>query len=210
MRRRRVARNTTWELGGQLVATVANFGTFYLLARGFGDERFGVLSGVMALMMLIGPISTMGAGHLIVRAVNQDGSDIRSALQRYLLLAPVGGLVAFGVILLLRHTVLPQAPLGLLVAIGLAELLANPMVTVISESSQAIEELWISALTQIAARCLRLVAAIVYVLGFDGTSPTTWGFLHLASNMVAVGLGLTILWRHTGGIPWPRLPALIV
>ncbi|NNF64076.1 MAG: oligosaccharide flippase family protein [Acidimicrobiia bacterium] len=201
MSRSRVARNTIWELGAGLIATAANLGTLLVLTNGLGEERYGLIGGTMALMFLLGPMSALGAGHLIVRAVNEQGSTLSEAWRRYVALAPAGGAIVFVIVAVLRDWVLPQSPTGLLIALGLAELLANPLSIVVSQSAQAIEELWISSVSQVVGRVLRLILSIVFVFGFEGTSPAVWGVLHLAAATVALGVGVELIRRHLGHLP---------
>jgi O-antigen/teichoic acid export membrane protein len=204
--RGRVARNTFWELGAGLIATAANLGTLLVLTNGLGEARYGLIGGTMALMFLLGPMSALGAGHLIVRAVNEAGSSLGDAWRRYVALAPAGGLVVFVLVAVFRDWILPQSPLGLLLALGLAELIANPLTIVVSQSAQAIEELWISSVSQVVGRVTRLLLAIIFVFGFDGTSPAIWGVLHLTAAVVALAVGVILIRRHLGHLPTPARP----
>ncbi len=202
----RVARNTFWELGAGLAATAANFLTFVILANGFGKDGYGLLSGTMGIMLLLGPLSAFGAGHLIVRAVNERGESLRAALCRYLTLAPTGGLAVFGILVIFRDQILPEAPLALLLAVGLAELIGQPLMTVCTQAAQAIEELWISAITVFVSRVIRLGFAITYVYAFGASDPLWWGVYHLGAVVIGVMIGISLLWAQTGGFPRPLRP----
>lgn len=208
MSRGTVIRNTFWELGAGLLSTVANLATFVILGRAFGDDGYGVLSGTMAAMLLVGPFSALGAGHLIVRAVNEGGRRPRLAFRKYVLLAPIGGLAVLAIVLLTRTAFLPQSPLGLFITIAIAELIAQPLLSVISQASQAIEDLRVSAVSLLTSRILRLFGAIVFVFVLGEDTPELWGFVHLGAVVIGVLVGLAMLSKSIGGLPKPTRPSV--
>ena len=206
--RKTVVKNTIWELASGLVSTVANLATFVILGRAFGDDGYGVLSGTMAAMLLVGPFSALGAGHLIVRAVNEGGRRPRNAVRQFALLAPIGGLLMFAIIFLTRSAFLPQSPLGLFITIAIAELIAQPLLSVISQAAQAVEDLKVSAVSILTSRIIRLIGAILFVFVFDQTTPELWGFVHLGAVVLGVLVGLQMLSGSIGGLPRPLRPRL--
>lgn len=59
-----------------------NFGTFVLLARGLGAERFGVFSTIVAILATALAMADLGLGQLTVRAVAQGRHDELRAVRQ--------------------------------------------------------------------------------------------------------------------------------
>ncbi len=72
VRQHQVSRNATWILLGQGANVVLQAGYFVLLARLLGVREYGVFAGAFAVVNLITPYSTLGAGMLFMRHVMVD------------------------------------------------------------------------------------------------------------------------------------------
>jgi O-antigen/teichoic acid export membrane protein len=72
VRRHQVSRNATWILLGQGANVLLQAGYFVLLARLLGVREYGVFAGAFAVVNLITPYSTLGAGMLFMRHVMVD------------------------------------------------------------------------------------------------------------------------------------------
>jgi len=71
-RQHQVSRNATWMLLGQGANVLLQAGYFVLLARLLGVREYGVFAGAFAVVNLITPYSTLGAGMLFMRHVMVD------------------------------------------------------------------------------------------------------------------------------------------
>jgi O-antigen/teichoic acid export membrane protein len=72
VRQHQVSRNATWILLGQGANVGLQAGYFILLARLLGVREYGVFAGAFAVVNLITPYSTLGAGMLFMRHVMMD------------------------------------------------------------------------------------------------------------------------------------------
>jgi O-antigen/teichoic acid export membrane protein len=72
MWRHQVSRNAGWIFLGQGANVVLQAGYFVLLARLLGVSEYGVFAGAFAVVNLITPYSTLGAGMLFMRHVMVD------------------------------------------------------------------------------------------------------------------------------------------
>jgi len=74
LRQHRVSRNASWIFLGQGTNFLLQAGYFILLARLLGVKEYGVFAGAFAVVNLVTPYSTLGAGMLFMRYVTLDRS----------------------------------------------------------------------------------------------------------------------------------------
>jgi O-antigen/teichoic acid export membrane protein len=74
LRQHRVSRNASWMFLGQGTNFLLQAGYFVLLARLLGVKEYGVFAGAFAVVNLVTPYSTLGAGMLFMRYVTLDRS----------------------------------------------------------------------------------------------------------------------------------------
>ncbi len=201
----RFLRNVGWEMLAEMGSAAAMLLSFLLVAPRLGDGGFGVYSGTFALMLVLGPLASWGAGPLLVRAVNSDGEDVRTALARIGRLNVVSILGVAAIALVLEPILLPQAPKGAFLALLLGELVLGRVIVLYRHVAQATERLRLSAITFLASRLSRLLFAIGFWLSSSGDL-VTWSWLHAASNLVGVGVGSVVIARWglgPSGAGWP-------
>src|SRR5580698_8037033 len=72
LRQHGVSRNAAWIFLGQGANVLLQAGYFVLLARLLGVREYGVFAGAFAVVNLVTPYSTLGAGMLFMRHVMVD------------------------------------------------------------------------------------------------------------------------------------------
>lgn len=200
-------------LGTSAVFTVRllmQIGTLLLVARLLGAEGYGAFAGVAALAMLLGTLSTFGTHFVLLAEVSRDPSR-STAIVPYAVTTTLvcsGGLM--GLYLLIALTLLEGAgiSIGALLALGIAELLLQPLLTLPCAQHHGRGRIVTAQLLTTAPLALRLLAAAaVWLLQpADPLPPYAYGYL--AASAVA----LIVATLSTPGA-WPplshwRLPRL--
>ncbi len=90
-RRRGLLADTAAMLAGQGGKALIQAGYFLVLARELGPERFGALSAVLAVVALAMPFTSLGAVHLMVRAVVRDPASLAQQFASAAVVTAVGG-----------------------------------------------------------------------------------------------------------------------
>jgi O-antigen/teichoic acid export membrane protein len=75
--RQRVARNTAVQLGGTIVAKLLTFAFYILLARHFGEARFGDFVFSLSLALLVTSVSSLGTDPILTREVSRRPAATR-------------------------------------------------------------------------------------------------------------------------------------
>lgn len=197
-RESRIVRNAGWSLAGELFFIVCQLAMFLMVTNTFTNDVYGVFAGTVALMLVVGPFSSAGAGYLVVDRVVRKGEPLGPAIGRAWLTTFLGGIVFIGLLALLRPLVLPQASLRLIVAIGVAELVFNQLVQASRFIGQAVEKLWLTAIMLSFGGLARLVLAYLYLVRYSSPNIEDWGIFYALSNGVAVVVGAAVIWRYAG------------
>lgn len=91
---RRVARNTGWQLAGEMVGRLSAFALFAVLAREVSLEGFGDFTFAISLAILLTLLGGLSTDHIVTRAVAHDESAQDSILSQAITLKLWGGSVA--------------------------------------------------------------------------------------------------------------------
>lgn len=202
-----IVRNAGWSFGGDLFYIFCQLAMFIMVTNTFPDSEYGTFAAVVALMLVVGPFSSAGAGYVLVERVVKRGEPLGPAIGRAWLTASVGGLLFVALLVVLRPLVLPQAPVLLLIEIGVAELVFNQLVQASRFIGQALEKLWLNAAIVTTAGVVRVVAAYLYLIRFDRPTLEGWGVLYANSILIGVMVGMVLIARLVGPsirLLWPR------
>lgn len=177
-------------------------GTLLVVARLLGPKSYGGFAGITALAVMLGTMSTFGTHLVLLREVAKVPSR-RDAVLRYALSTTLicGGLLLVAYFSIAR-TVLHSGDVGweVLLCIGLAELLLQPLLQLACSEHQALGRIAGSQLLVSSPLVLRLlVAALVWFSGTDHPLEA-YALGYAGASVVALALGLRTLSDR-----WPAL-----
>jgi O-antigen/teichoic acid export membrane protein len=197
---------TTFVLGLRLPVQA---GTLLLVARMLGPHQFGAFAGVAALAVLLGTLSTFGTHLVLLAEVSKNPARREKVLPYAVPTTLLTGCALLAIYLTVCVLALQDAGVSLrvLLLVGSAELLLQPLITLCASEQQGLGRIAWSQILTTLPMLLRLVAATV-VFASDAGNPLdayAWGYV-LAS--------LVALWVVLATLPasWPlpnkwRLPA---
>jgi O-antigen/teichoic acid export membrane protein len=179
-------------------------GTLLIVARMLGAHDYGIFAGVAALAVLLGTVAPFGTHLVMVAEVSRDPRR-GAAVLPWALAATAGcGSVLLIAYLAIGFTFLREYGIdwGVLVALGVAELLVNPLLALSAAEHQGRGHVAFSQVLITTPLFLRLVAAAgIWLLGApEPLAAYCWACLgaSLATLFVA---------RQRTPSPWPALSA---
>jgi len=136
-------------------------GTLLVLAWLLGAEQFGVFAGISALAVLLGALSTLGTHLVLLGEASKDYSRCLAVCSYAIPTTLVFGLLLFIIYLSFCLSFLSHLDVGLfvLISIGLAELVLQPLLQFPSSQYVAQGKVAFSQLLQVFPLAMRLVAA---------------------------------------------------
>lgn len=196
---------TSFVLGLRLVVQA---GTLLLVARMLGPQQFGAFAGVAALALILGALSTFGTHLVFLGEVSKDPSQRRNVLRFALPTTLLCGSVLLAAYFGLSHLILGKAglPFSSLLAIGLAELFLQPLITLLSAEYLALGRIARSQLIQTLAPVFRLFAAGAIELLHLPNPFSIYVMAYLAASLVALGIVLILHPAPLPGLRSFRLP----
>lgn len=179
---------TTFVLGLRLVV---QSGTLLLVARMLGPRQFGAFAAVSALAVIMGTISSFGTHVVLIESVSLDQRSKHSVLAYAIPTTGICGGAMLGLYFLIVLWGLPEIGINIrnLIAIGVTELLLQPLYGLPIAQRLASGQVARSQLLQILPLALRLAAAAAaftlqpanplaaYVTGYIGASLVALGFV---------------------------------
>lgn len=142
-------------------------GTLLLVARMLGSEDFGAFAGIASLAMLLGALSTFGTNLILLGELSNDTAKRNSVLSYAIPTTFLCGGLLFAVYMVIAHWLLlgNSQPWHVLLAIGIAEVLLQPLFSLMSAEHHALGRIARAQLMQNAPLVLRLIiAGIVFFL----------------------------------------------
>lgn len=170
-------------------------GTLLLVARMLGPEQFGAFSGVAALAVVLGTLSTFGTHLVLLGEVSKDPARRDEVLCYAVPLTLLCGSALLTVYLLICTTVLSHAGVSIVVlaGIGIAETLLQPLFGLMASEHHALGRIARAQLLQTAPLALRLVVAMSVFLMQMPDPLAAYAFGYFASSALALVLGVTTL-----------------
>ncbi|OIQ85304.1 polysaccharide biosynthesis protein [mine drainage metagenome] len=192
---------------------VVQAGTLLLVARLLGPHGFGAFAGVAALAVMLGTLSTFGTHIVLLAEVSREPQRRAAVLPFALSTTLICGSLLFALYLLLATTLLGEAGIGLnvLVALGLAELILQPLLNLPGAEHQGHGRIATSQLLITLPLALRLLAAgTVWLLHpADPLRAYAWGYLGASALALLIAtLSLRQAWPALRDWPLPRLAEL--
>jgi O-antigen/teichoic acid export membrane protein len=193
--RRLFARNTAWMTVGQGMRVVFQAVYFVVIARALGPDGLGAFAGAVALVAIIAPFASLGAGNLLVKHVARSPDRF----ERYwggALSVTIASAVALTIgVLAIASLALPRTiPVPLIIAVAVSDLIFARVIDISGQAYQAHERLSRTAQFPLLMSGLRVLAATLFAL-LGHPSAERWAFWYAGSTAVAaiVIVGLTSL-----------------
>lgn len=197
---------TSLMLGLRLVVQA---GTLLLVARMLGASTFGVFAGLSALAVLLGALSTFGTHWVLLGEASKDPGRQEEVFRYALPLTLSVGCVVLLIYVLIATLLFRavDAPLVVLLTIGVAEAILQPLVLLLSTEQMALGRVARSQLLMNIPMVFRLLAAIAVFL-LQPINPLVWfGYGYFAASLIAL-IGMLV--PTFGTLPalstwrWPR------
>jgi O-antigen/teichoic acid export membrane protein len=166
----------------------AQAGTLLLVARLLGPHDFGAFAGVAALAVMLGTLSTFGTHIVLLAAVSRAPRSRDDVLPFAISTTLICGSLLLAVYLtvamnLLRDTGVAAA---VLVAIGLTELILQPLLNLVTAEHQGRERIALSQLLISLPTVLRLLVAIAVWLMHFAYPLLAYAWGYVGASMLAL------------------------
>ena len=136
-------------------------GTLLIVARVLGPHDFGAFAGVAALAVMLGTLSNFGTHIELLAEVSREPQRHATVLPVALSTTLLCGSALFALYMLLATTLLGEAGIGIdvLIALGLAELILQPLLNLPGAEHQGHGRIATSQLLTTLPLAMRLLAA---------------------------------------------------
>ncbi|MBI1920746.1 MAG: oligosaccharide flippase family protein [Geobacter sp.] len=194
-----LARNTFWMFLGQGLRTFIQAGCFILVARALGAQGYGSFIGVVALVGILAPFSSMGSGNLLIKNVARNASSFGICWGNALCMILISGTLLLVAVIALAQLVLPAAiPVSLVFAVAAADLFFSRLLDICGQAFQAFQHLGRTAMIQLLPSICKLTAVACLISYDRSPSPVQWGYLYLASTALSALIGIRLVHVELG------------
>ncbi|WP_407276073.1 lipopolysaccharide biosynthesis protein [Halothiobacillus sp. DCM-1] len=199
-----IAKATVRTTGVLVLRLLVQAGTLLIVARMLGAAHFGAFSGIVALAVLLGSLSTLGTHLVLLGEVSKEHLRRHAVLPYALPTTLLASGLLFLIYVPLGSWLLNQTGIGLeiILAIGAAELLLQPLITLASVEHQAHGHIARSQLLMTLPLGLRLLVAT----SLWATHPQNPLHFFAAGYLLATGLAVFFSVWHLPE-PWPKILA---
>jgi O-antigen/teichoic acid export membrane protein len=172
-----------------------------VLSRLLGPTGYGLFSGTVASIMLVGPLAGWGAAYLVMKYVSSDAETSHSLWATALVqIASTGFVLTASVVLAISLGLPERLDAVSLAFLGLAELVVLPMAQAGSSLCFALERGVPAALNICLVPIARLFCAVmVPVCGFRASAPV-FAASHFAGSLLGVAFCIGLI-AHVDGLP---------
>jgi O-antigen/teichoic acid export membrane protein len=196
-----IARGTVGTTAILALRLVIQAGTLLVVTRMLGSTYFGAFSGVAALAVLVGTLATFGTHLVLLGEVSKNTARRGSVLPYALPTTLLSGSVLFVPYVLLAAEIAHHAAsIPAVLALGVAELLLQPLIVLVGAEHQAHGRIVRSQLWLTLPLCLRLLAAIAVWLVHPQEPLTVYSVGYLLATGTALALAIGRL-----PAPWPSV-----
>lgn len=196
-------RNTLWMMLAQGLRLVLQAGYFVIVARVLGAEQYGAFIGATALVAIVSPFASLGAGNLIVKNVSRNRDLFSDYWGNALFMILVSGLVLIPLLLLIKPIFLPNTiSLNLLFLVGVTDLIFLRILDVAAQAFQSVDWLSRTAQLNLLPYLTRTGAAIAMIQLVPNPAALDWAIFSIASTVVATLIAVLLVHWNLG---YPKL-----
>ena len=195
----RFAKNTMWIFAGQVSCQGLRAIYFLIIARLLGAEQYGLFIGVVALVAVVVPFSSLGSASLLIKNVSRD----RLVFNRYwgnaLFLNSVSGFSLVLLVFVVAHFSLPtHVPTLVILCVAFADLIFTLLLDNSAAAFQAFDSLHVTAQLYLLAGAARLLGAIALLLLVPRPTATAWAVIYLVAAAVSAFLSVVFVCKRLG------------
>ncbi len=205
-----IARSTARTSGVLGARLIAQAGTLLIVARVLGPLDYGVFAGVAAMAVMLGTLSSFGMQIVLLADVSREPKCRDDILPFALTTTMICGSVLFASYLLLATMLMGNVDVGIgtLAALGLAELLLQPLLNLAGSEYQGQGRIATSQLLISLPVALRLIAALVIWALHPSNALRDYAWGYFCASGVALGLATYNLQQPWPGLRTWRLPKI--
>lgn len=187
--------NSVWGMGSEVVQITAGVLTFVVVGNRLGADDYGRYASALAVFTIVGAISRLGAGQLLIRRLARPHEHERpweTAIGSVLL----GTLTATTVVVVVQPLLMPWIDRPTALALGLSEAVFGGLVGLSVEASQGLRLLPVGTAVRTIAALTRLGALAALLL--IGPSVETWAACLAVAAAIAAVASLSVASRRLG------------
>jgi O-antigen/teichoic acid export membrane protein len=189
------ATNTLWMLLSQGLKLVLQ-GTYFTIAvQALKPEQYGAFIAATALVEIVSPFSTLGAGDVMIKEVSRDRASFPRYWGNALFLNFLSAIVLILLLVLVAPIVLPKDfPIELIVIAAITNLIFGRLISLAASAYQSVGNFKRTAQLEIIPHALRAGAAIAMVNLIPHPKAIDW----LIFGLVSIGLSsiLSLVFVH--------------
>ena len=184
----KLARNASWIVLGQGGSFLLQAGAFILLARLLGVSEYGIFSGAYALVAVVTPYSSLGAGLLFLRYVSVNKSQAGLYWGNSLLISfAMSSLIAF-LLWFAGPPLTGQLDRVLFVVLVFANCFCFQVVAIAGQVFQTFDKLQMTAILSFLTNFSRLVVLVIMELTLHHASAFQWAAGVLMASLATAAL----------------------
>jgi O-antigen/teichoic acid export membrane protein len=180
----------------EIARVVPSFVTFLVLPRLFGPARYGALAALVAVIALVGSLSTIGAHIVFIRDASRHLDARPSDASRALTTSVLGGAIAILLMTPIAATVFDHLGMLTVATLLIAELIFGNLLHVYSGFAIARQQQRMLALFVGIYAAARIVATVLYAISPVRGSLAGFGLFSLMGVLVASILSGICAWRR--------------
>ncbi|AXC12936.1 polysaccharide biosynthesis protein [Acidisarcina polymorpha] len=194
LREHQLSRNASWILIGQGANFLLQAIYFVFLARLLGVTEYGIFAGAFALVSLVTPYSSLGAGMLFMRYVSADHTKAGVYWGNALLLTSTVSVLMTVAFFFVGPPIAHINSRLIFVVLAIANCLFSQISELGSRVFQTFEKMRYSAMLSFVANLSRVVLLLLMRLTMKRATAVQWSI----GVMLATGVGavLAIYWVH--------------
>jgi O-antigen/teichoic acid export membrane protein len=192
-------RNTLWMMLAQGMRSIMQATYFIIIARALGVEQYGIFVGMTALVAILSPFASLGAGNLLIKNISRDRVLFNEYWGNALLISFFSGLGLIALVLCIAPVFLPKTVTLLLIfLVAVTDLIFARILDVAGQAFQSV--LWLKKTAQlnILSQATRLIAAFTLVRFFPHPGILEWAFLYSIGTAISALLGVLLVHQSLG------------
>ena len=175
-----------------------------IVSRAIGVDGYGFFAGVVAVSILLSPLSGWGCSYVVTRKISAENISVNSILIPVLMQVIITGTFLLAIIASVS-TLINYISLSVLLLIGISELILLPIVLVIANIGIALRKSIFAAIIACVvpvARLLSLLLVLVFMRNEITVDYVCWSYF--AGSLSGIIVSMAYLFCITGAPEFPK------